>query len=568
MIELVFGYREVMDPHTATDARQGRYAALLESARTLTTEQLLDVIEDAQRDKDAASARQAVALAHLSAIEPTRQEDGTEAEVHRGLGHQRLDAPELAATRMGVSVHVAANRVTDAIHQMTRTPAVVDAMSAGELDERRAAVVTEETDILDAEDAATVVDAVRPHWEGLTLGPLRRFVARTVGQLFPDALADEAERARERRGLTRVTGEHGVDQWRADLLVEQSRLAWTAVTELARQLVRDGKADNLTQARADAMAQLILEHSDVSVVLHATRADVTNEGVDGETAEAAEAPDTETGGAATHAEASVPASSGVPSKARAVPGAGSDDGWCEVGGLGAPGTTFVPARWLAATTSTTASSLTCHPVTGALTGGDVPVGLATGRDLTGTSTTTNETYRIPAAMARFVRLRDGGCRFPGCATPARQCDLDHVRPWPDGPTSPANLIALCRRHHRIKQRDGWSPRLHPDGTVGWTDPTGARSTTFAVDHLHLGASAPTSLDPSEEERPMDKRTQHIDLSLLDDQLDELLTGHVRTRPRRHRPDDGLRRPLHVDRHWTDLGFEPPPREPSRDVIPF
>ncbi len=29
-------------------------------------------------------------------------------------------------------------------------------------------------------------------------------------------------------------------------------------------------------------------------------------------------------------------------------------------------------------------------------------------------------------------------------------DLDHVVPWPDGPTTVANLVALCRRHHRLK----------------------------------------------------------------------------------------------------------------------
>ena len=75
-----------MDPHTTTDARQGAYAVLLGSAHTLTTEQLLHVIEDAQRDIDAASARQAVALAHLSAVDPVRQEDGTSVEVHHGLG--------------------------------------------------------------------------------------------------------------------------------------------------------------------------------------------------------------------------------------------------------------------------------------------------------------------------------------------------------------------------------------------------------------------------------------------------------------------------------------------------
>ncbi|HNQ08421.1 MAG TPA: hypothetical protein PKH97_14690 [Tetrasphaera sp.] len=45
-------------------------------------------------------------------------------------------------------------------------------------------------------------------------------------------------------------------------------------------------------------------------------------------------------------------------------------------------------------------------------------------------------------------------------------------PWPDGPTSPANLIALCRRHHRLKQSPGWTVAIHPDLTVTWTDPVG------------------------------------------------------------------------------------------------
>ena len=562
-----------MDHSSDAAAREGRYAALLESAAHLTTEQLLDVIEDAQRDKDAASARQAVALAHLSALEPVRQEDGTEVEVHRGIGHQRLDAPELAAPRMGVSVHVATNRVTDAIHQLSRTPAVVDAMAGGELDERRAAVVTEETDMLDAAGASEVVDAVREHWDGLTVGPLRRFVARTVARLFPEAVADEAERARERRGLTRVTGEHGTDQWRAELAVEQSRLAWSAVTERARQLVRDGEADSLTQARADAMTQLILEHSDVRVVLHATRPAAAAEPTSGTAAgvDPRVVPTTSADGGTngTNGRSGPTGSSGT----------GWTNGWCEVGGLGAPGTTFVPAKWLQHATTT--SALTCHPVTGALLGGHVPAGLATGRDTKRTTDATTSspatTYRIPAAVARFVRLRDGGCRFPGCSIPARQCDLDHVRPWPTGPTDPHNLIALCRRHHRIKQRDGWTVRLHPDGRVTWTDPSGRRHTTWAVDHLHLGDTAAGTTLPSEPTSSTEtsRRTRHIDLSLLDEDLTELLANAARHRRRRgRRQSDLLPRPValsfdvHPDNAWVLVLLDFPPREPRPDVIPF
>jgi predicted restriction endonuclease len=42
------------------------------------------------------------------------------------------------------------------------------------------------------------------------------------------------------------------------------------------------------------------------------------------------------------------------------------------------------------------------------------------------------------------------CRWPGCTRSARTCDLDHIVPWPDGPTTADNLIALCRGHHRLK----------------------------------------------------------------------------------------------------------------------
>ncbi len=92
-------------------------------------------------------------------------------------------------------------------------------------------------------------------------------------------------------------------------------------------------------------------------------------------------------------------------------------------------------------------------------------------------------YRPGPELAALVRARDGRCRFPGCCVAARFCDLDHVRPWPTGPTSATNLLTLCRRHHRIKQRPGWRLRLAPDGTATWTDPTGHVRTTAPLDAL-------------------------------------------------------------------------------------
>ena len=96
-----------------------------------------------------------------------------------------------------------------------------------------------------------------------------------------------------------------------------------------------------------------------------------------------------------------------------------------------------------------------------------------------------DAYRPGTALAGLVRARDGRCRFPGCSVGARFCDLDHVRPWPAGRTAAEQLLTLCRRHHRVKQRPGWRLRLDADATATWTDPTGHVRTTLPLDALEV-----------------------------------------------------------------------------------
>ena len=51
-------------------------------------------------------------------------------------------------------------------------------------------------------------------------------------------------------------------------------------------------------------------------------------------------------------------------------------------------------------------------------------------------------------------LRDAGCSFPGCTTPAHWCDAHHLVHWADGGTSDlTNLALLCGRHHSVVHRD-------------------------------------------------------------------------------------------------------------------
>jgi hypothetical protein len=81
-------------------------------------------------------------------------------------------------------------------------------------------------------------------------------------------------------------------------------------------------------------------------------------------------------------------------------------------------------------------------------------------------------YRPPRDLAEFVMARDQICAFPHCSRPAHRCHLDHSLPYSaGGVTSPANLGALCERHHICKHQTDWQVRRERDGTTTWTSPT-------------------------------------------------------------------------------------------------
>ncbi len=79
----------------------------------------------------------------------------------------------------------------------------------------------------------------------------------------------------------------------------------------------------------------------------------------------------------------------------------------------------------------------------------------------------------PAALARWIQMRDRTCVFPPCRASALTADIDHtVAVVHDGLTVGANLDAMCRHDHRVKHEAGWHLAQPEAGTFVWTSPTG------------------------------------------------------------------------------------------------
>jgi hypothetical protein len=93
-------------------------------------------------------------------------------------------------------------------------------------------------------------------------------------------------------------------------------------------------------------------------------------------------------------------------------------------------------------------------------------------DPTGNLLDVTELGRFPSRkLAAAVRFRDGVCTNPVCHVSSHRADLDHDVPYPDGPTSGANLDPKCRSDHRAKTHAGFTT-TRAGGKATWTTPTG------------------------------------------------------------------------------------------------
>jgi hypothetical protein len=321
--------------------------------------------------------------------------------------------------RLGLGPDTETRRIADATRLVEDLPATLDAMCAGSLPYAKAKVIVDETEnITDREILRQVEAEALREAPALAAPRLRDKVRRIIERLDAEALRKRVEAAVRDRAVQLHRESDGMATLRAYLPVDQALSVFGVVDTLAHTTMGPDEPRSIDQLRADTLVDLICHPADQpSRVTYETQVLVPADlllGRDG--AEPARLAD----------------GSPIPDDlARAI---AADSRWRLL--LTDPGTRHL---------------------------------LDLGAD----------TYKPSAGLTRFIQLRDRHCRWPGCGRPARRCQLDHTIKFRlGGSTIVANMGALCKRHHDVKDLPGWDAIQDPDtGAITLITPRGDRYTT-------------------------------------------------------------------------------------------
>lgn len=312
-------------------------------------------------------------------------------------------------------------------------PATRAAFEAGEIDAGHVSA------IIDA--GCSVADAdLRAQYEQLLLEAARfetptrlRSIARVVAaRLDPESVADQQQRARERRHIRVINLDDDMARVMADVSAAHAHAIHDRLTQMGR---------NVREARADAEADDGVARVVDTRTLDEIRADIFVDML-------------LTAAPTGHGEGdSLGAIRGrVQVTIPVLTAAGLGDEPALLAGYG-PIDRDTAARLAAGAPGW--DRVMTHPHTGA------PLAV--------------DRYHPSAELRRFLSVRDERCRFPGCIQRPWRCDLDHtVDAAFGGPTSAENLAHLCRRHHTVKHASAWTVEQLGGGILKWTSPT-ARS---------------------------------------------------------------------------------------------
>lgn len=392
-------------------------------------------------------------------------------------------------------------------------PTVIDALTAGRIDVKKAHTLLRSAAQLTAEERAEAIARYLPQ------APFRTWLwLRSKLLAFAKSRHGATETARiaaQRRNVQLDPAENDMGWLSAYLPAADAVAVWNVIDDMAHQVQRTAGEDrDLGQLRADCLTGIVTGR-----LLPADRfaevreqvgpgtaagaaADGPNgsNGSNGSSGSAPGAPDCACGGRAPVQVVRVTPTR--PILRVTVPASvllGLDDAPGDLEGFGPiPAET---ARLVA--TDATWQRLVTDPVSGVLVD---------------YSTTT---YQPGKVLRGAVEARDGTCVFLGCDMRAAWCDLDHIVPFDHdksgaalraedapacedagpGQTGAWNLQALCRRHHLLKTHAGWDAIRDPaTGVTTWTTPSGrthSRPPTVLDTHVDLDDVDPeSSYDPT------------------------------------------------------------------------
>lgn len=365
----------------------------------------------------------------------------------REMAHRSITA-ELA-TALRVPERTMERQISEAWALSTTLPATLQAMRNGRISSRHAAVVVQETTDLDDDPGlrARLDEQLAAIAAGTTAATLRVRARALREKLGIESIEARHRAARAERRVELETARDGMAWLHAFLPAEDALLIKDRLDRIARA-ASDGTADaggaggggdarGRDQLRADATRDLLL-HGRLSA--------------DSVFADAA---------------ATVQPTVHVTVPVLTLTGHSAEPGELDGYGPVDAGT----ARRLAAKAPSFTRLLT-HPVSGTVL------------DVDRTS------YRPPADLKRWLEVRDGGCRFPGCNRRAARCEVDHSVDWQhEGRTAFDNLAHLCALHHHLKHESFWSVQHVSGGVLEWTSPAGRTHVTQPRRSIPVGAGS-------------------------------------------------------------------------------
>ncbi|HEX3336378.1 MAG TPA: DUF222 domain-containing protein [Jatrophihabitans sp.] len=383
---------------------------------------------------------------------------------HPSLEHAQAKewVREEVACALAIAPRTAASRLHDATELVTRLPATLAMIEAGDLSLLHGRVLVETVRSLTDAVTAQIEARVLPRAKGQTISQFRQSVKRAALSIDPGAAETQHCDALAGRRVAFYPDEHGMAAIWSSHRADHAAQILAAVNLRAEAMNSPDDDRTADQRRADALRDLILGGG---------RAERTQRGAN------------------LHEPNLHDPNLHDPNDRSANEPGANEPGANECGTAGASGRAGTGTRGPAVNITVTLSSLLAlDQQPGELAGyGPVPASLARAialqPDATWRRVITDDhghlldygrtTYRPPAALADHLRARDHSCRFPVCNRCARHADLDHIIAWADGgPTSEANMHALCRRNHVLKHEAGWSITRLDDGASRWRSPTG------------------------------------------------------------------------------------------------